>query len=519
MSADVERALLVLWDRYLRQQWTTANPDDPLQEARFDATVPHEARRIAFEHFGSDAQAAELREFPVSDALAALAGAVGSGRGPDVTAAVQGLVLGSGLQSLDEDSVDRGSLESLADALVAVTGASGSSAGEQLASAALGLQNGRFTDDEIREPLAAAFGDHLTVEPSLLDDDTTTLSGPAAEVAAQLIDISSVQQQVGCEVWYRPDLEVTSVFLETCTALPFDTCCQRISPLRWPDCNPYFASVTREGQCTDTSAPIGWFGAVLEEVGPGLNLSYYKTDLGVRYVEDGRTAATAFKIARAGNGTGGGGGDGRVKWDSGFLAVVDEGAHRRIQMRKDYRIVDLDVPLDWLCPLWASQLVISGWACSCADSLRRALRAWSTVTTKVLTVGTRVCHACHPEIKHPKKSRVGPLGATVISVPNSYDCPRSDAGDGTVRVPLPPGKLLKAGAGEAHRLEPESASMIAHAVTVQQDATALATGGAPSAEVRLADGAPPGLYVGRVGDTTNGIDVPYTIYKSDLPEP
>jgi len=39
-----------------------------------------------------------------------------------------------------------------------------------------------------------------------------------------------------------------------------------------------------------------------------------------------------------------------------------------------------------------------------------------------------------------------------------------------------------------------------------------------SAVVRLADdAAPSGLYVGRVADAANGIDVPYTIYKSDVP--
>ena len=83
----------------------------------------------------------------------------------------------------------------------------------------------------------------------------------------------------------------------------------------------------------------------------------YETDLIVRYVSHPGLVAVSFDLAP--NGTG----DHKVSVDRGFVAVTDEGEHRRVRVLKVYRIEDFDMYTTFICPLWCWQVAMAGWWC------------------------------------------------------------------------------------------------------------------------------------------------------------
>ena len=78
------------------------------------------------------------------------------------------------------------------------------------------------------------------------------------------------------------------------------------------------------------------------------------TDLAVTMIERTGISIVAFQLAHPDT-------PGKVVVDRGFLCATDEGTHRRVRVLKVYRIVDLDLPHDWVCPLWASQVAMAAW--------------------------------------------------------------------------------------------------------------------------------------------------------------
>ena len=496
MSADVERGLLVL-----------------LREVASE----REEEQIDLDQFPAGPGRGLIEATTIGEAVDLLRLGLKSGRESDVSAAIQGLVLGGRLDldpGPDRPGRPVAKLRALAGRLLASVGAHPSGA-NQLVGAVERLASA-VSVDEARGDLSDAFGDRLTIRDSTTAANVRVFGGPAAALAAQIVDVTRLVAQTTCRATSRRDPDTSSdatfVRYEACTALPYDTCVQRIDPLRWPDCNPYFSYV-KGLDCQPCAPKPGWFGRIKEKVGPALNLSYYETDLTVRYHQEPGIAATAFELAHPNTG------DGRVTVDRGFLAVLDEGSHRRVQMTKVYRIRDLNVEHSWVCPLWSSQFVISGWSCSMASPMRRALKAWSNVFREAIRTTHAVCDAAHcdcpdHEMGRPR-SRVGPLDAFTYEVPNSIDCPPSATKvDTAVRVSIPKAKASRTfGPHTANLLTPGMALTVPYPI----DVDASVPGDVDSVVVELASAAPPrGLYVGRLRDAAGTVDVPFTIFQPGL---
>jgi len=214
--------------------------------------------------------------------------------------------------------------------------------------------------EEAAEPLQAAFGGALHINVAE-DTGLLTFQGMGALLATMLLDLATNlpkcwtrEAQIEIDGVEQP---VTMVEIDACTHAPFDRCKHGVSPLNWPNCNPYFLSVKVQGQATPAEG--GWSATVRERVGPAVNLSVYETDLVVRYFEQPGLATVSFDLAPKETR----GGDKRVTYDLGFVSVTDEGVHRRFRTMKLYRIDDLATPLNWICPLWCWQVVMAGWWC------------------------------------------------------------------------------------------------------------------------------------------------------------
>lgn len=492
MSADVERGLLVLLREVASQR---------------------EEELIDLDQFPPGPGRGLIEATTIGEAVDLLRLGLNSGSSRDVSAAIQGLALGGWLDleaGPDRPARPVAELRALAARLLASVGADTSGA-DQLMAAMQRLASA-VTVDEARGELFDAFGSRLTIADSPTAVNVLVFGGPAAALAAQIVDVSRLVAQSTCRATSHRDPDTggdaTFVRYEACTALPYDTCMQRIDPLRWPDCNPYFTDV--KGLDRQPCAPKpGWFGRIKEKVGPALNLSYYETDLTVRYHQEKGIAVTAFELAHPNTG------DGRVTVDRGFLAVLDEGTHRRVQMTKVYRIRDLDIEHSWVCPLWSSQFVISGWSCSMASPMRRGLKAWSSVLRVAITTTHAFCDALHCDCPDREtsapRSRVAPLDLFTYEVPDSIDCRQSATKvDTEVRVSIPKAKEVRTFASHtANLLTPGMALTVPYPIGVK----ASVPGTADSVVVKLASSAPRGLYVGRLRDAAGSVDVPFTIFQ------
>lgn len=438
-----------------------------------------------------------------------------------ITAAVDTMALGGRLlrnRPGDRELAD--SLGELAGGLLTEVGADPARAGDLVASVRSLADSRRTTEAQVRA-VSDAFGATVDVALSTRHPGAMTVTGPAARVAAQVLELAA-RRRTECHADFEPTrdsgsgFEVTVVRLEACTALSFAECRARVDPAGWARCNPYFRSVE---VLERTPEATGWRGAIREQVGPGLNREYYTTDLDVRFHAARGLAFAAFDLrapARRHD-------DGRVVVDRGCVGVIDEGTHRRLQMVKVYRIRDFDAPHDWVCQLWASQFVSSGWSCSWAAPMRRALRAWASVSDLAVDLAGAVqdvaVDACGRE-RHPS-TRVRPLHAESYEIPIDTECAGTwDAEFGTTAL-----IALPAAAGCGH-LEvprvthvPPTGPETSRAVTLSPTGTGTAPEflvdlGHDEAERRQVA---PGLYVGRLRDGRGRIDRPYSIYVTGVP--
>jgi hypothetical protein len=489
MSAEVERALLVLLHR---------------------ATDEVDLRQ-----FTDGAQLDDLEGVTSTSALALMRAHADLTVPADRVSAVQAVALGAGLNGVAGSS----ELQSLAGAVIEATGGDGTR-GEDLVAAVRRLRASLLEDDldtrnglldEVVLPgFVDAFAPNLTASLSDTFLDTLSISGAAAPVVANLIEATLLYQNLTqhtteCVADFGHDQEsgrdrVTCVRLEVCTSLPFDVCRRRIDPAHWPECNPYFDHVT---SLSKVGPDDNWYGGIEEEVGPGLNTRYYTTDLDVRFVARGDIAAAAFDLmppsARHD--------DGKVSVDRGFLAVVDEGAHRRIQMLKVYRIEDLNVKHSWVCPLWAQQVVMSSWACGDTAPMRRLLKAWSTVMRDVVAIGHAVCTSDGDD---DATSRVAPLSTEHYEVPLPSSCGPSFTGtSGQARIAVShTQKVAPFPVPQVQRMMFGQSYMAGHDTRVAPD---------PNDDamiVSLGAGANQGLYLGRLRDASGTCDVPFTLYET-----
>lgn len=325
------------------------------------ATASDSLRELAEVARAGGAEIDEAAELTVEDAYLAIANGIARDDPADTAAAAHAFVLG--LQ-LTGDDAPRSGLSALGEALVAPHVPDPATTAEVLGGVLVDVMaSGRITQAHMVE-LEASFGGTLVVSGDF-DEGTFAMNGSASWLVAMVLDFtiafgpearcstSTVTEQVNGQ-----DVPVTVVSMETCTNLSFASAARGIDPRQWPDLNPFFKQV--EVLRPQPEPPEGpWCGVIQEVVGPALNASLYTTNLDVTFLEDTGMASTAYDLTpddpqlKAD--------DARVDVDRGFLAVTDEGAHRRIQVTKIFHIEDLEIAHTWVCPLWAWQIVIAGW--------------------------------------------------------------------------------------------------------------------------------------------------------------
>jgi hypothetical protein len=512
----VESALLTLLYR--------ANPDD------FEG----------FEEIVGEGAFADIRHRSADNALHAIAEAATEGC-EDQFVLVQALVLGARIDVETDEQATKDALESVAARVLRSVGADTERRADLRTASGSLLRGIRVTDaaeqrnvfagESVLPDLEAVFAPWLTAEFNTAAIDHVTFTGKAAATAAAIMEATALYETKCTPAWKRDPYtkkDATHVQIELCTSLPYEECRRRIDPTKWPECNPYFNRVTK------LAPPVGsakdWYGRIQEEVGPGLNFSYYRTDLKVRYVEQAGLAATAFDLVLPPNQTG----DGRVTIDRGFLAVIEEGTHRRVQMVKVYRIEDQtgkhEIPHGWVCPLWGQQMTLAGWSCAATVPMRKALKAWSQVMRDAVAITRCACGALHcdcegtdkkpkPKAKARKKakqptlaSRVAPLSAERFDVPLSSACRTSfTAKTAQACIAVPAGSKQQAVTGATQVLKAEFGQSF-----LPPHAAKITRASKMDALVVALTNRNTGLFLGRLCDTGIGVDVPFTLYDTGL---
>jgi hypothetical protein len=371
MSADIERTLLVLHD-------TVSRLDEGLNPVDVEGGGLHLSQLAKPELRGPSAgdgaqpnvEAAPRSEPEVladlvqglspNAGLERIAAAVDSRRARDRFAAAQALVLGVVAQRAA--NVEPG-LNQLADAHVAsIASTVPPAAPGHLVSAIdelVPLVGPTRVPTAALDHFAAAFGSELQISGDTATGQMT-FSGRAAPLATLVLELAT-SWRICRASWLPSRVDpgsafVTRVDIDICTNLPLDRCKAGINPMNWPSCNPYFRRVTLKQDLG--RGPDGCAGEIKEEIGPTLdNGETYVTDLVFRLVEQPGLAAAAYDLSPTRDD------DGKVAVDRGFVSVTDEGLHRRVRVRKIYRIRQFEVPHDWVCPLWVWQLALAGWWC------------------------------------------------------------------------------------------------------------------------------------------------------------
>ncbi len=187
-------------------------------------------------------------------------------------------------------------------------------------------------------------------------------TGAAAETAAMLSELVTMEfvstaRPGTVEVSGQP-LDVLYLEFDMCTSATWDRCRGGIDPRNWPTYNPsFFQSVD---VISGTPASSGnWTGTIQEKVGPLFSGTPLTTNLLVSYIEQPGLVVTAYDLA--GHNTTLPPDDGKVTVDYGFVALTDEGVHRKMRVLKVVRIEGMVLPPKWLWPLWTQQMVMAGW--------------------------------------------------------------------------------------------------------------------------------------------------------------
>jgi hypothetical protein len=304
-----------------------------------------------------DVRRNELEELDPGLALTQVAAAFSLESRAEVFGATQAFVLGS-RRSADPDVVE--GLHALGGQLLRpYVDDPGVAEVNRVVEVMQNIRHGEVTEATL-DPLRDVFGDTLVDVTSV--DGQVQFEGPAGAFVGMLVELTLNLFDTHCRLLRGTvDLDgrkkdVTFVELDVCTGRPFARCAHAIDPENWQECNPLFFKVdVREKSYSGD----GWYGKILEEVGPGLNGETYKTTLSVRCLSQTPQAVVAFTLAEGRYSDD----DRRVSVDRGFLSVSDEGTHRRIRVLKVYRIEKFTLPHAWICPLWASQLALGGWWC------------------------------------------------------------------------------------------------------------------------------------------------------------
>jgi hypothetical protein len=298
----------------------------------------------------------ELEELDPALALTQVAAAFNPEARVEVFGAAQAFVLGS-RRSSDPEIVD--GLHALGGQLLRPYVDARAAEVDRVIEVMQNLRHGDVTESTLA-PLRDVFGDTLVDVTSV--DGQVQFEGPAGDFVGMLVELALNLFDTHCRLLRGTvDLNgvkknVTFVELDVCTGRPFARCAHAIDPANWQECNPLFFKV-QVRHIRDSGD--GWYGKILEEVGPGLNGQTYKTTLDIRCLSQTPQAVVSFGLASSRDPDD----DRRVSVDRGFLSVSDEGTHRRIRVLKVYRIEEFDLPHAFICPLWASQLALGGWWC------------------------------------------------------------------------------------------------------------------------------------------------------------
>jgi len=191
--------------------------------------------------------------------------------------------------------------------------------------------------------------------------DTWSFTGPAAETATMLTELASMnfdcESHAGHVRVDHQSIPVTVIEYEICTQSPFERTAPGVDPRNWTTYNPSFFDSVELLTAAPTSTD--WNGVIQEKVGANISGSSTTTNLAVSYVKQDGLAAVTYDLAP--KSTALKDDDNSVTVDYGLFAVMDEGMHRRVRMLKVVHVDGVDLPPEWMCPLWAHQLAMIGW--------------------------------------------------------------------------------------------------------------------------------------------------------------
>ena len=219
-----------------------------------------------------------------------------------------------------------------------------------------------LVDQDVADSLTSAFDP--VVQVTLDGSGSYEVQGPGAEQAMMLLEIASMETHCNAregEVVVNGVAQpVTLIDYEICHNAPFDRCKPGVDPRNWPLYNPSFFRRVDVVQGSP-GASGSWAGIVQEQVGV-LGTSPITTNLTVTYLEGPGMALTAYDLTPAST-PNVPPDDGQVLVDHGVVALVDEGSHVRFRAVKVVALAKAGAvaPSWWLCPLWAHQVVLSGW--------------------------------------------------------------------------------------------------------------------------------------------------------------
>ena len=235
--------------------------------------------------------------------------------------------------------------------------------GEQQLRSALGriAEVPRITDD-IVNAFRAAFKGGFDAEFNG-PEQTWRFTGPAAETATMMVELATMQMNChgrqGRVRVGRRDVPVTVIEYEACTQSPFSRTAPGVDPRNWTTYNPFFFDSIEVLTPAPAALANQWNGVIQETVGALMTGNPVVTNLAVSYVEQPGLAAVTYDLAPKDPSLKDD--DNTVTVDYGVFAVMEEGVHRRVRMKKVVHIDGHEMNHEWLCPLWAQQNAMIGW--------------------------------------------------------------------------------------------------------------------------------------------------------------
>jgi hypothetical protein len=268
-----------------------------------------------------------------------------------------------GTRMLEQDEMVGDHLATLGATILQRVGVGDPESGEQrLRTVLRRIAEAPRVTDEVVNAFRAAFKGAFDAE---FDGaaQTWNFTGPAAETATMMVEMASMQMNCqgreGRVRVGRRNVPVTVIEYEACTQSPFSRTAPGVDPRNWTIYNPFFFDSIEVLTPAPAASANQWNGVIQETVGALMTGNPVVTNLAVSYVEQPGLAAVTYDLAPKDPSLKDD--DNTVTVDYGVFAVMEEGVHRRVRMKKVVHIEGHGMNHEWLCPLWAQQNAMIGW--------------------------------------------------------------------------------------------------------------------------------------------------------------